>query len=169
MIRAIRSGRLAELVDGGLADPELPAGRVRVFDLRSAERFAEGHVPGARHVPPEQAMRWIPQWVEPYELVVLVDEDGSQGGTARHVCVELVHQWFRRLRYLEGGMARWSAEQLASERGGPSGESAASDCGKQVAFHRSAEVPWSTSENALPPDPARVRYGKSDEESASGS
>ena len=158
MIRPISAEELARLIEGGGRDEELPDGRLRLFDVRQEQSFVAAHVPLARHVPQDQAMRWIPQWVEPYELVVVIDDDGRQGGTARHVTKKLAHQWFRRLRYLAGGMQAWREAGLPVEEGGPSGLSAASDCGKNVDFHRSSAVPWTTSSKALPPDPDRVRY-----------
>jgi rhodanese-related sulfurtransferase len=159
MIRPISPQDLARLIEAGGRDEELPDGRVRLFDVRDQGMFEQGHVPLARHVPPSQALRWIPQWVEPYELVVVIDDDGGRGGSARHVTAELAHQWFRRLRFLDGGMSAWRSANLPVEQGGPSGIAAASSCGTSEDFHRSKAVPWKTSRRALPPDPERVRYG----------
>ncbi|GAB4369603.1 MAG: hypothetical protein Kow0062_03610 [Acidobacteriota bacterium] len=146
MILPISVEELAKLVDGGLVDPEFPGGRVHVFDVRDGQAYLAGHVPGAKHVPPEDnyPLRWIPQRCHTQELVVLIDEDGAPGGTARHVAHELVHKWFRRLRYLEGGFRAWQAAGKPVETGGPAGASAASWEGTRPEVQSSAEVPWVT-------------------------
>lgn len=168
MIRPIQPEELASLLDRG-TDPELPEGRIHVFDVRDAKAFTEAHVPTARHVPEHQAMRWIPQWIAPYELVVLVDADGKSGGTARHVAHELAHQWFRRLRYVVGGMNAWRDKELRIEQGGVAGASSASADGSKPDFLRSSAVKWRVPEKPLTPDPQRedplARFGDTVESS----
>ena len=101
MIRMISPRDLDALLQDGCRDAEIPGGTAHLLDMRDATAFVSAHVPNARHVPQSQAMRWIPQWIEPHQLVVLIDEEGLRQGEARHVAGELAHQWFRRLRYLE--------------------------------------------------------------------
>ncbi|RMG43428.1 MAG: rhodanese-like domain-containing protein [Acidobacteria bacterium] len=125
-----------------------------LFDLRDAGAYVEGHIPGARHVPLAQALRWIPQRAETHETVVLIDEDGRPGGPARRVAAELAARWFRHLRYLDGGMAAWGPGR-PRERGGPAGERAASAEGCTRSALASKPVPWRVSERPLPPDPER--------------
>jgi len=153
MILPLPADELQRLIEQG-RDPEVPAGRIHLFDLREPEAFARGHVPGARHVPPAQALRWIPQRAETFETVVLIDDDGRPGGTARRIAAELAARWFRRLRYLAGGFASWGPERPL-ERGGATGESAASAEGREAASLTSRSVPWRVSEHPLPPDPDR--------------
>ncbi len=150
MIRPIAADELAALIEGGLADPGLPGGRVHVFDLRDAEAFVAGHVPGARHLPREGAwpLRWIPQECHTQELVVLIDDDGAPGGPARHVAHELTHRWFRRLRYLAGGFRAWKEAGRPVDTGGPTGPAAAAAEGTREEALASAGVPWATPQDA---------------------
>ncbi len=156
MIQPLNPEALSTLLDKGDDSPESPSGKVHVFDLRAAEAFAAGHLPGARHTPHSQALRWIPQRALTQELVVLVDDEGRPGGPARHVAHELVHHWFRRLRYLEGGYAAWQKAGLPEETGGPTGVGANSHDGATRAFQTSGTVPWRTSDKPGTPDPTRV-------------
>ncbi len=142
MIHPLAPQDLAKLVEEGLRDPDVPGGKVHVWDVRDAEAFSRGHVPGARHVPPGQALRWIPQRVPTTALVVIVDEKGEPHGPARRLASELAHHWFRRLRYLEGGFAAWQGAGLPMEEGGPAGETAAIHDGETGEFHRSRPAPW---------------------------
>lgn len=153
MIGPMTAARLDELVRGGLADPDLPGGRVHVFDVRGGEAFQQGHVPGARHLPHEHAVRWVPQQAHTEEAVVLVDADGAPGGDARETAAHLAHKWFHRLFYLQGGFAAWKAAGLPTEQGGAVGPGAASSDGTQPAYHASEEVAWQapTEDTALDP------------------
>ncbi len=142
MIHPIAPQELARLVEAGREDPDVPGGKIHVWDVRDAEAFVRGHVPGARHAPLGQALRWIPQRVLTHELIVLVDEKGEPHGPARHLASELTHHWFRRLRYLEGGFAAWQGAGLPMEEGGPAGETAGIHDGETEEFHRSRPARW---------------------------
>lgn len=146
MILPIQSADLAKLVEAELVDPDLPGGKVWIFDLREAEAFVEGHVPGAHHLPHEghYPIRWIPQRCKTQELVVLIDDDAARGGPARHVAHELAHRWFRRLRYLAGGYPSWVEGGHPTEQGGPTGAFSASAEGAEDDVHSSSDVPWET-------------------------
>jgi rhodanese-related sulfurtransferase len=150
MIGPIAVAELGRLLDGGLKDPGQPEGKAHVFDLRAPDAFRAAHVPGADQVPPEQALRWIPQQAATQELVVLVDDEGAAHGVARHVAAELVHKWFRRVCYVDGGFAAWRAAGRPTEEGGAAGPTAASSDGTQPAFQESGAVPWKVV------DPARA-------------
>jgi rhodanese-related sulfurtransferase len=166
MIRAIAPEELQELLEAGGQDPGLPGGTIRVFDVRSAEAFEAGHVPGARHLPASHALRWVPQRAHTQELVVLIDEEGARGGEARHVAHELAHHWFRRLRFLDGGFEAWRAGGRPVETGGLAGVHSGSHDGAELRFKRSGEVPWRVSLRPLPPDPTRVRREEDEPEPA---
>jgi rhodanese-related sulfurtransferase len=163
MIRAIAPRELHELLEAGGKDPGLPDGTIRVFDVRSAEAYEAGHVPGARHLPASHALRWVPQRAHTQELVVLIDEAGDRSGEARHVARELAHHWFRRLRFLDGGFEAWKEAALPLETGGLTGIHAGSHDGAELRFKKSGDVPWTVSLRSLPPDPARVRSEYQDE------
>ncbi len=157
MTAAITPEELARVLNEGDDDKLAPRdGRVHVFDLRSAEAFAAGHLPGARHVPHAHALRWIPQRALTQELVILVDEAGERSGAARHTGHELAHHWFRRVRFLEGGFAAWEAAGSAVEKGGPTGTGANSHDGTTKEFHNSGTVPWRVSREPGTPDPTRA-------------
>ncbi len=150
MIAPIEAARLAEIVRGGALDPEGTGGRVHLFDVRDTEAFLGGHVHGADHVPHAQALRWIPQQANTQAMVVLIDEDGATHGAARHLAAELVHKWFRRVRYLAGGLGAWRAAGLPLDQGGAAGPAAASHDGTLTEFQSSGTVPWKAV------DPARA-------------
>jgi rhodanese-related sulfurtransferase len=142
VISPIAPRDLAQLLQDGLSDPALPGARVRVCDVRSAAAYLAGHIAGADHLPHEQAVRWIPQGAFTQGMVVLIDDDGAPHGPARQVAAELAHTWFRRLRYLQGGVAAWRASGLPLVEGGVAGTSAASHDGAEPPFQRSGSVPW---------------------------
>lgn len=157
MISPLAAERLSEWVRGGFVDPAVAGGKVRIFDVRGAEEYQAGHVPGARHLPHTHVIRWVPQQAFTEEAVVLIDEDGRTGGPARHVAAELAHKWFHRLYYLQGGFAAWRAAGLQVESGGATGPGAASSDGTETAFGVSRTVAWSAASESTALDPLRPR------------
>jgi rhodanese-related sulfurtransferase len=151
MIRAISLQDLAKLVEQRLTDPEMPGRPVQLFDLRAESAFLEGHVPHARHTPPSQAERWIPQRALTHDLVVLIDEDGAPFGPARELAAHLVHAWFRRLRFVEGGIKAYRAAGLPIETGGSTGDGAASAEGASKERLASSAVEWRTPDGSKTP------------------
>lgn len=119
-------------------------GGVYVWDMRTPEQYLERHIPGARHLPHSQVVRWVPQRCGTQDVVVLYDDDGSRGGPAREACLELAHAWFRNLRYLAGGFAAWAAAGHPVENGGEAGPRALSRDGELPLFQQSAVVDWAT-------------------------
>lgn len=142
MILPIAAQDLARLLERGLPDDGIAGARAHLFDVRDPAAFQAGHIPRAMQVPDSNVVRWIPQQAQVQELVILVDDEGAPHGAARHVGAELVHKWFRRVRYLAGGMRAWEAARLPLETGGPTGPGAASHDGAEPQFHQSAPVPW---------------------------
>lgn len=159
MIRPISARDLHALLGDGAHDPELPGGRVRAYDVRAGDEFRAGHADGAAHLPPSHAIRWIPQQASTQELIVLIDADGSPHGAARHMAAELTHKWFRRLRYLEGGMAAWSAAGLPIAKDGAAGPQAASYDGTRPEFLGSGSVPWRVPDEQRAGNPLGPRRG----------
>lgn len=159
MIRSIAPAELAKLLLDGRVDPEVPGGEVRVYDVRPAEAYLAGHIDGADHLPRDQAIRWIPQGVFTQNLVVLVDDDGAPHGPARHVAAELAHRWFRRVRFLQGGVAAWRAAGHDLVQGGAAGPGAASHDGTLAPFQRSAAVPWRATDEKSAANPLGPRRG----------
>ncbi len=146
MIRPIAVEELANLLRGGLRDAAVAGGRVHIFDVRDAAAFEAGHIPGARHLPHDDVIRWAPQRASTLELVVVVDEDGAAEGPARTATAELAHRWFTRLAYLAAGMSAWRAAGEPLEQGGPAGGGADAYDGVRDEFQRSKPVPWATPE-----------------------
>jgi rhodanese-related sulfurtransferase len=159
MISPLAAERLAEWVHGDFTDPVVAGGKVRVFDVRGAEAYHAGHVPGAHHLPHTHVIRWVPQQAFTEEAVVLIDDDGLAGGPARHVAAELAHKWFHRLFYLQSGFSAWRAAGLPVESGGATGPGAASSDGADAAFGVSRPVAWKapTASTALDPLHPRAR------------
>jgi rhodanese-related sulfurtransferase len=144
MIRPISVDDLARLAENGLADPELPGGRVHIFDVRDGAAFRSGHIPGARQLPHESVARWAPQRASTLELVVLVDDDGAVDGPARLAAAELAHLWFTRLAFLAGGRRAWQSAGRPVETGGPVGVGAESSEGARPEREESGAVRWAT-------------------------
>ena len=84
-----------------------------VLDVRTAEEFNSGHVPGAIHVPYDNYQ----QALEPLRLkttgeVVVYCE---KGGRAKKVESYLAEQGFSEVRHLEGDMSGWRKASLPVE------------------------------------------------------
>lgn len=74
-----------------------------IFDLRTAEQFRRGRVPGSVHLSYNQFQAEAPAMATGMEWVLLVDEGGAR---AAEMAV-----WLRargvNARYLVGGMSTW--------------------------------------------------------------
>ncbi len=144
MIRPITAEALQELAAKHAGLPKTPGRRLFIWDVRAADAFLAGHLPGARHLPHHDVMRWVPQSADALDTLVLVDADGAAFGPAREVAHELFHRWFRNVLYLVGGCAGWAAKGLPVETGGVAGTGAASADGATPLALTSGEVPWDT-------------------------
>ncbi|HEU5192647.1 MAG TPA: rhodanese-like domain-containing protein [Methylomirabilota bacterium] len=111
----------------GINAAELKAMRARrdaetlyVFDVRTAEEYAAGHVAGAVWVPGGQAVQAIDDYLAVRGAqIVFVCDDGSRAA--------LTTAWYKRLgfpriAYLEGGLPAWQAAGGALETGHPAPE-----------------------------------------------
>ena len=78
----------------------------RVIDVREFPEFAAGHIAGAELVPLSTVAERCEAWDREGELV-LVCRSGRRAEQARQ---ELAARGFKRLRVLEGGIERWSAQ-----------------------------------------------------------
>ncbi len=143
MIRPVTPEALKELLAAARSDA--PRGsRLFVWDVRSPEAFLAGHVPGSRQLPHKDVMRWVPQIADFLDTLVIVDADGAPFGDARNVAHELFHRWFRKMHFLAGGFAAWSAGGYPVDTGGAAGPGSASQDGAQPFALTSGEVPWGT-------------------------
>lgn len=80
---------------------ELPFSQV--LDLREADRFARGHIPGALLVPYREVQVRAVELVDPAQPVLLVDPGGAR---AAEMAVFLRGLGLE-ASYLEGGLACW--------------------------------------------------------------
>jgi len=85
-----------------------------VFDLRSTEAFAGGHISGARHLPSEQ-LSTAADTLKKYKdrPLVVCAETGAPGAAAAR---KLSQQGFSKAFALRGGLAAWRAENLPLAR-----------------------------------------------------
>jgi rhodanese-related sulfurtransferase len=86
-----------------------------VYDLRSAEDFAAGHINGARHLAPAAQPNAAEQLKKFRDrLLLLVCEDGSRAATLTRT---LHAAGFTKVFNLQGGLKTWRAEGLPLKRG----------------------------------------------------
>lgn len=76
--------------------------RVQLVDVRSAQEFAEGHIPGAINIPLEEIESRVAD-VSPHDSVVLV----CQAGTRAQMACDLLQSRLDGLTKLEGGTDAW--------------------------------------------------------------
>jgi rhodanese-related sulfurtransferase len=89
-----------------IADASAPM----VLDVRSAQEFASGHVPGAVNVPHgELANRLTSLDLAPGDEIVVYCESGRRAGTAEE---SLRSAGFTSVRHLEGDMSAWRESGL---------------------------------------------------------
>lgn len=85
---------------------------VTVIDVRGARDYAQGHLPGALHLPAELAAQ---KRLPPLGRVVVVG-DGVRGDEARRALAALNAKPGIRAELLEGGFPAWEGEGGASTR-----------------------------------------------------
>jgi rhodanese-related sulfurtransferase len=85
-----------------------------ILDVRSRVEFANGHVPGARHIPFWRISRRIDAFsIPPHaELVVYC----GHGPRARVAGRTLRRKGFTRITYLEGHFSRWHRAGFREEK-----------------------------------------------------
>jgi rhodanese-related sulfurtransferase len=86
-----------------------------VVDVRSAPEYAQGHVPGARHVPFWHVRRLRQLTPDLDTPITVYCGHGPRAGLAAAV---LRHAGFRRVSLLDGHMAAWRRAGLPLERPG---------------------------------------------------
>jgi phage shock protein E len=85
-----------------------------ILDVRSGVEFANGHVPGARHIPFWRVSRRIGELAIPpdAELVVYCGH-GPRAAVAGRA---LRRHGFTRITYLDGHFSRWRSAGLREEK-----------------------------------------------------
>lgn len=84
-----------------------------VLDVRSAREYAQGHVPGARHVPFWHVRRLQRLVSDPETPITVYCGHGPRAGLAAAV---LRQAGFRRVSLLAGHMAAWVRAGLPLDR-----------------------------------------------------
>ncbi len=99
-----------------IAAPELSARRASgtapvVIDVRTAEEFAAGHIPGALNIPFDQVAQRISEVEAPHGVVLycMVGPRARKGESA------LLGAGYTSVLHLEGGLAAWQAAGLPVE------------------------------------------------------
>ena len=85
-----------------------------VIDVRTADEFAEGHVPGAINIPHidmEKRMSEITNLKD--QMIVLYCRSGKRAGVAKGI---LVAGGFSKLDHLDGDFNAWSANNMPIEK-----------------------------------------------------
>ena len=88
-----------------------------VLDVRTAEEFAAGHVPGAVNVPYDQVASQLAQ-IPKDKDVVLYCKSGRRAGLAAEV---LQASGYTKLEHLQGDMPAWSKDGRPVEGGDATG------------------------------------------------
>lgn len=97
----------AEVSRAGLKALQASGKPLVIVDVRSAEEFAQGHVPGAVNIPHDQIGRRVHE-LEAYRTggnIVLYCRSGRRVGVAAQA---LEDRGFNRLLHLEGDMPGWA-------------------------------------------------------------
>lgn len=110
------SSAIAEPEAPGISPAELSARRAAgtapvVIDVRSAEEFALGHVPGALNIPHDQVAARIAEVDAPHGVALYC----MVGPRARKGEAALLASGYERVLHLDGGLAAWQAAGLAVE------------------------------------------------------
>jgi rhodanese-related sulfurtransferase len=84
--------------------------KATVLDLRPEQAFKVGHLPGAKHVPPEEiALKVEKLKLDRKNPLILVCETGA---SSRKVITEMKKLGFAEVGCLDGGVQAWQAAAL---------------------------------------------------------
>lgn len=85
-----------------------------IIDTRSADRYADGHIPGAHHVSADaiDLVHRVMQITTDRSDTVVVYSEGSDCGRAGSALQRLLRAGFLDVRVLDGGLRAWSGEGL---------------------------------------------------------
>lgn len=95
------------------------SGQVTILDARAAGLFRDGHVPGARNIPPEELGQGFPAWVlvMPREATLVVYCEGGACRSSLDLAERLHQAGFQDIRVLIGGWEEWARAGLPEEKG----------------------------------------------------
>jgi rhodanese-related sulfurtransferase len=100
-----------------IAPSELSARRTAgtapvIIDVRTAEEFATGHIPGALNIPFDQVAERISEVDAPHGVALYC----MVGPRARKGEAALLTAGYKTVFHLEGGLAAWQAAGLPTDR-----------------------------------------------------
>ncbi len=84
-----------------------------ILDVRSAEEFAEGHVPGALNVPHSRITSHLATLGSIQQPVLVYCRSGRRAGIALETRTDL---GFKQLYHLDGDMQAWQSDSLPIEQ-----------------------------------------------------
>ncbi|MDF2178512.1 rhodanese-like domain-containing protein [Aliiglaciecola sp. CAU 1673] len=86
-----------------------------IIDVRGEEEYAQGHVPGALHMPHDQVDANLP-WLSEYKdkKIVLYCRTGRRSGMVQ---AQLLEKGFTDVSLLKGDMPGWESAGLPIEKG----------------------------------------------------
>lgn len=87
-----------------------------VLDVRSAEVYAQGHVPRARNIPVKELAGRVGEIERLKSKPVIVTSDSDGGGMAASAAKVLKQHGFGDVTILEGGFAAWRKADLPVEK-----------------------------------------------------
>lgn len=111
--------RAAKPADGAVPETDVAStqqarenGTAQIVDVREPGEWAQGHIPGAIHIPlGSLAMR--AKDLDPGRPVIAVCRSGNRSLTAAEI---LLRSGFTDAKSMAGGMNSWSARKLPIER-----------------------------------------------------
>ena len=96
------------------AQERLASGSITAIDVRSADEYNAGHVPGALNIPHNQIEERLDQILHLKDKpVLLYCRSGRRAGMAEATLTEL---GFTQLYHLQGDMQGWSENRLPEEK-----------------------------------------------------
>jgi rhodanese-related sulfurtransferase len=108
-----------EISTAGLAERFANNRATLVLDVRTADEFESGHIPGATNIPHTELQSRLSEVSDAQDIVVYCEA----GGRARTAIAVLSGSGYTRVMHLDGDMRAWRKDGLAVARG----ESAISD------------------------------------------
>lgn len=97
-----------ETIDSKTARTKLASNEATAIDIRDADAWTEGHLPGARRHDEDEIEEGLER-IDPEQTVIIVCEDGdASAGVARR----LSSDGDREFVSLEGGMKAWRSDDM---------------------------------------------------------
>lgn len=102
-----------EISQQQLLEWQASANKPLLVDVRSAEEYQQGHVPGAINIPHDQVKQRLAEFGDKNAEIVLYCRSGRRTGMAVDALSEA---GYTRLKHLQGDMNAWQDSQLPIEK-----------------------------------------------------